>query len=70
MCGIGGELRFDNTRIDAELGLALVFKGTIYNIKAYHHWDGEGGKYLKQIATGLLPDKIINRPKGYFPLPH
>jgi len=29
-----------------------------------------GGKYiLKQIATGLLPDKIINRPKGYFPLP-
>ena len=30
----------------------------------------EGGKYvLKQIARGLLPDKVIDRKKGYFPMP-
>ncbi len=30
----------------------------------------EGGKYpLKHMARGLLPDEIIDRPKGYFPTP-
>jgi asparagine synthase (glutamine-hydrolysing) len=30
----------------------------------------EGGKYpLKCIARGLLPDAVIDRPKGYFPVP-
>lgn len=30
----------------------------------------KGGKYpLKQIARGLLPDAVIDRPKGYFPVP-
>ena len=30
----------------------------------------DGGKYLlKRIARGLLPDKVIDRPKGYFPVP-
>lgn len=30
----------------------------------------EGGKYpLKAIARGLLPDGVIDRPKGYFPVP-
>lgn len=30
----------------------------------------EGGKHpLKAIARGLLPDSIIDRPKGYFPVP-
>ena len=30
----------------------------------------EGGKYvLKAIARGLLPDAVIDRPKGYFPVP-
>jgi asparagine synthase (glutamine-hydrolysing) len=30
----------------------------------------DGGKYpLKRIARGLLPDAIIDRPKGYFPVP-
>ncbi len=30
----------------------------------------EGGKYpLKALARGLLPDAIIDRPKGYFPMP-
>ncbi len=30
----------------------------------------EGGKHpLKAIARGLLPDAIIDRPKGYFPVP-
>jgi asparagine synthase (glutamine-hydrolysing) len=30
----------------------------------------EGGKYpLKCIARGLLPDVVIDRPKGYFPVP-
>jgi asparagine synthase (glutamine-hydrolysing) len=30
----------------------------------------DGGKYpLKQIARGLLPDAVIDRPKGYFPTP-
>jgi asparagine synthase (glutamine-hydrolysing) len=30
----------------------------------------EGGKYpLKAIARGLVPDAIIDRPKGYFPVP-
>jgi len=29
-----------------------------------------GGKYiLKQIARGLLPDSVIDRRKGYFPMP-
>lgn len=30
----------------------------------------QGGKYpLKAMARGLLPDEVIDRPKGYFPLP-
>ena len=30
----------------------------------------EGGKYpLKAIARGLIPDRVIDRPKGYFPMP-
>lgn len=30
----------------------------------------EGGKYpLKALARGLLPDAVIDRPKGYFPMP-
>ena len=30
----------------------------------------EGGKYpLKAISRGLLPDAVIDRPKGYFPMP-
>jgi asparagine synthase (glutamine-hydrolysing) len=30
----------------------------------------EGGKYpLKAMARGLLPDAVIDRPKGYFPVP-
>ena len=30
----------------------------------------DGGKYaLKAIARGLLPDNVIDRPKGYFPMP-
>lgn len=30
----------------------------------------QGGKYpLKAIARGLLPDAVIDRPKGYFPMP-
>ncbi len=29
-----------------------------------------GGKHpLKEIARGLLPDAVIDRPKGYFPMP-
>jgi len=31
---------------------------------------GSGGKHvLKQIARGLIPDAVIDRPKGYFPMP-
>jgi asparagine synthase (glutamine-hydrolysing) len=30
----------------------------------------DGGKYmLKKIARGWLPDSVIDRPKGYFPVP-
>lgn len=30
----------------------------------------DGGKYiLKRLSRGLLPDEVIDRPKGYFPLP-
>jgi asparagine synthase (glutamine-hydrolysing) len=30
----------------------------------------DGGKYpLKALARGLLPDTVIDRPKGYFPMP-
>ncbi len=30
----------------------------------------EGGKFpLKAIARGLVPDAVIDRPKGYFPMP-
>lgn len=30
----------------------------------------QGGKYpLKQISRGLLPDSVIDRKKGYFPMP-
>jgi asparagine synthase (glutamine-hydrolysing) len=29
-----------------------------------------GGKHiLKRIARGLVPDAVIDRPKGYFPVP-
>ena len=32
--------------------------------------EGHGGKYvLKRIARGLIPDVVIDRPKGYFPVP-
>lgn len=32
--------------------------------------DAEDGKYiLKKIARGILPDEVIDRPKGYFPVP-
>jgi asparagine synthase (glutamine-hydrolysing) len=31
---------------------------------------GSGGKHvLKTISRGLLPDPVIDRPKGYFPMP-
>ncbi len=31
---------------------------------------GSGGKHvLKEISRGLLPDAVIDRPKGYFPMP-
>lgn len=31
---------------------------------------GSGGKHvLKTISRGLLPDSVIDRPKGYFPMP-
>jgi asparagine synthase (glutamine-hydrolysing) len=31
---------------------------------------GGGGKHaLKAIARGLIPDAVIDRPKGYFPVP-
>ena len=31
---------------------------------------GSGGKHvLKNISRGLLPDLVIDRPKGYFPMP-
>lgn len=30
----------------------------------------EGGKFpLKAVARGLIPDEVIDRPKGYFPVP-
>jgi asparagine synthase (glutamine-hydrolysing) len=30
----------------------------------------DGGKYvLKKIARGMVPDSVIDRPKGYFPVP-
>ncbi|MGC9456010.1 MAG: N-acetylglutaminylglutamine amidotransferase [Halothiobacillaceae bacterium] len=30
----------------------------------------DGGKYLlKRVARGLVPDAVIDRPKGYFPVP-
>ncbi|MHB8345595.1 MAG: N-acetylglutaminylglutamine amidotransferase [Acidiferrobacterales bacterium] len=30
----------------------------------------EGGKFpLKAVARGLIPDAVIDRPKGYFPMP-
>jgi len=30
----------------------------------------DGGKYLlKRIARGRVPDAVIDRPKGYFPMP-
>ena len=31
---------------------------------------GEGAKHiLKRVARGLVPDAVIDRPKGYFPMP-
>jgi len=34
-------------------------------LKLLHHGKG----ILKQIARGILPDAVIDRPKGYFPMP-
>jgi asparagine synthase (glutamine-hydrolysing) len=32
--------------------------------------NGDDAKYvLKRIARGLIPDSVIDRPKGYFPMP-
>lgn len=49
--------------LDHELVELVMRAPTEYKTKS-------GGKYfLKQIARGLLPDKIIDRKKGYFPVP-
>jgi asparagine synthase (glutamine-hydrolysing) len=29
----------------------------------------QGKGVLKEIARGLIPDAVIDRPKGYFPMP-
>ena len=34
------------------------------------HKVGQGGKYiLKEVARDVIPSKVIDRPKGYFPVP-
>lgn len=34
------------------------------------HKVGQGGKYiLKEVARGIIPSEVIDRPKGYFPVP-
>ena len=49
--------------LDHELVELAMQMPTEYKIK-------NGGKYLlKKIARGLLPDKVIDRKKGYFPVP-
>ena len=49
--------------LDHEL-LELVMRApTEYKTKS------EGKYFLKKIARGLLPDKVIDRKKGYFPVP-
>jgi len=49
--------------LDHELVELAMRAPTEYKIK-------DGGKFLlKSIARGLLPDKVIDRKKGYFPVP-
>ncbi|MBD3609318.1 MAG: N-acetylglutaminylglutamine amidotransferase [Gammaproteobacteria bacterium] len=39
-------------------------------LKLGNHAGGEGSKHiLKKVARGLVPDAVIDRPKGYFPMP-
>jgi len=34
------------------------------------NWEKEGGKHiLKQVARDVIPHEVIDRPKGYFPVP-
>ena len=33
-------------------------------------WEKEGGKHiLKEVARDVIPAEVIDRPKGYFPVP-
>ncbi len=49
--------------LDHELVEAAARCPTEYKLK-------DGGKYLlKRIARGRVPDAVIDRPKGYFPMP-
>jgi len=39
-------------------------------LKLGNHAGGMGSKHiLKKVARGLVPDSVIDRPKGYFPMP-
>ena len=39
-------------------------------LKLGNHAGGMGSKHiLKKVARGLVPDAVIDRPKGYFPMP-
>jgi asparagine synthase (glutamine-hydrolysing) len=49
--------------LDHELVELVMRAPTEYKTKS------EGKHFLKQIARGLLPDKVIDRKKGYFPVP-
>ena len=49
--------------LDHELVELVMRAPTEYKTKS------EGKHFLKKISRGLLPDKVIDRKKGYFPVP-
>src|SRR5690606_6284525 len=41
-----------------------------HKTRSMDQWEKTGGKYvLQEAARGVIPSEVIDRPKGYFPVP-
>ena len=66
--------RVDNTTMDAGLEARVPFLDRelvelAARLPARHKIGGEGKLVLKQAARKVIPSEVIDRPKGYFPVP-